>query len=142
MTKNKECIQSISKGDNSRRTDGQMTGQTDAQETLYALCTSSDGHLSMYQVSFNSLLYYQRYAPDKVCIAKINTRYRVMALAFCNSHSWPSVSVPRFIYLSSILLDIYSGKKYDGRTVKRTDKMATICSPIGEHKNEMFFIVN
>ena len=39
--------------------------------TVLALCTSSDGRLSMYQVSFNSLLYFQRYAPDKLFIAKI-----------------------------------------------------------------------
>ena len=51
--------------------DGQMTGQMDAQAPLPALCTSFDGHLSIYQVSFNSLLYFQRYAPDKLFIAKI-----------------------------------------------------------------------
>ena len=38
--------------------------------TVLELCTSSDGHLSMYQVSFNSLLYFQRYAPHKLFIAK------------------------------------------------------------------------
>ena len=55
-------------------------------------CTSTDGHLSMYQVSFNSLLHFQRYAPDKLFIPKIqkgsnsvNTGDRVMVLAFCNS---------------------------------------------------------
>ena len=59
--------------------------------TVLALCTSSDGRLSMYEVSFNSLLYFLRYAPDKVFIAKIkgsnsvNTGDRIMALAFCNS---------------------------------------------------------
>ena len=35
-----------------------------------ALCTSSDSCLSMYKVSFNSLLYFQRYAPDKLFTAK------------------------------------------------------------------------
>ena len=40
-------------------------------DIVLALCTSSDGHLSMYQVSFNSLLYFQRYAPVKLFIAKI-----------------------------------------------------------------------
>ena len=39
--------------------------------TVLALCTSSDDHLSMYQVSFNSLLYFQRYAQGKRFIAKI-----------------------------------------------------------------------
>ena len=64
--------------------------------TIPALCTSSDGHLSLYQVSFNSLLYFQRYAPDKLFIANIkkgsnsvNTGDRVMVLAFCNSPCSP-----------------------------------------------------
>ena len=39
--------------------------------TVLALCTSPNGYLSMYQVSFNSLLHFQRYAPDKLLIAKI-----------------------------------------------------------------------
>ena len=58
---------------------------------VFALCTFSDGYLSMYQVSFNSLLYFQRYAPDKLFIAKIkkgsksvNTGDRVTVLASCN----------------------------------------------------------
>ena len=73
-----------------------MAEQMDAQAPLPALCTSSDDHLSMYQVSFNSILYFQRYAPDKVFIAKIkkgrnsiNTGDRVMVLAFCNSLHGP-----------------------------------------------------
>ena len=73
-----------------------MAGQMDAQAPLPALCTSSDDHLSMYQVSFNSLLYLQRYAPDKLFTAKIkkgsnsvNTGDRVMVLAFCNFSHGP-----------------------------------------------------
>ena len=64
--------------------------------TVLALCTSSDGRLSMYKVSFNSLPYFQRYAPDKLFTAKIkkernsvNTGDRVMVLAFCNSPHGP-----------------------------------------------------
>ena len=45
----------------------------------------------MYQVSFNSLLYFQRYAPNKLLIVKVkmesnsvNTGDKVMVLAFCN----------------------------------------------------------
>ena len=63
---------------------------------VLALCTSTDGRLSIYQVSFNSFLYFQRYALDKHCIAKIkkrsnsiNTGDRVMVLAFCNSPGGP-----------------------------------------------------
>ena len=83
-----------------------MAGQTDAQATLPARCTSSDGHLSMYQVSFNSLLFLQRYASDKLFIAKIkkdsNSIYtgdRVMVLAFCSFlHSPLAVYQVSFIY--------------------------------------------
>ena len=84
-----------------------MAGQMDAQAPLPALCTSSDGHLSMYRISFNSLLYFQRYAPDKLFIAKnkkgsnsVNTGERVVVLAFCNSLHGPlSVYQVSFIYL-------------------------------------------
>ena len=43
-----------------------------------ALCIFADGPPSMYQVSFYSLVYFQRYAPDKLFIAKIKKgRYSV-----------------------------------------------------------------
>ena len=45
--------------------------------TVLALCTISDGHLSMYQVSFDSLLYFQRYAPDKFNIANLTCSKKV-----------------------------------------------------------------
>ena len=64
--------------------------------TVLALCTISDGHLSMYQVSFDSLLYFQRYAPDKFNIAtikkgnnSINIDDSVIVLAFCTSPHCP-----------------------------------------------------
>ena len=38
--------------------------------TVLALCTFSDGRLSMYQVSFDSLLYFPRYASDKLKYCK------------------------------------------------------------------------
>ena len=105
------CIQNISKGDNFRRTDGR-TGRRSG--TLPALCTSSDGHLSMYQVSFNSLLYFQRYVPDKLFIAKIkkgsnsvNTGDRVMVLAFCNSLYGPlSVYQVSFFFIFNTFRDV------------------------------------
>ena len=63
---------------------------------VLAFCNSPYGPLSVYQVSFNSLLYFQRYAPDKLFIAKIkkesnaeHTGDRVMVLAFCNSPYGP-----------------------------------------------------
>ena len=74
--------------------------------TVLAPCTISDGHLSMYQVSFDSLLFFQRYAPD-FNIAKIrkgknsiNTDSKVMVLAFCTSPHIPlSLYQVSFIYL-------------------------------------------
>ena len=39
--------------------------------TILAACTSADGPLSMYQFSFNSLTYFQRYAPDKLLLQKL-----------------------------------------------------------------------
>ena len=68
-----------------------ITVLTRDRVTVLAVCTFSDSHSSMYQVSFNSLLDFQRYAPDKLFIAKIkkdskslNTGDRVTAFAFCN----------------------------------------------------------
>ena len=63
-----------------------------------AFCTSSIGPLSMYQFSFNSLLYFQRYAPDKLFIVKIkkgrgdnsvNTGDKVTVHAFFNFPDGP-----------------------------------------------------
>ena len=53
----------IKKGSNSVNTGDKVM--------ILALCTSSDGPLSMYQVAFNALIYCQRYALDKLFIAKI-----------------------------------------------------------------------
>ena len=67
-----------------------MAGQTDAQAPLPlpALCTSSDGHLSMYQVSFPFILSELRasffIANIKKSSNSINTGDMVMVLAFCN----------------------------------------------------------
>ena len=95
--------------------------------------------LSMYQVSLNSLLYFQRCSPGKLFTAKnkkgsnsVNTGDRVMVLALFDFHHG-TLSVYQ-VSLSSILLEICSGQNCDGRTVRRTDKAATICSPFGEHK--------
>ena len=77
------------------------------RDTVLALGTISDGRLSMYQVSFDSLLYFERYAANKFNIAKIrkennsiHTDDRVMVLAFCTSpHSPLSLYQVSFIYL-------------------------------------------
>ena len=82
--------------------------------TVLALCTISDGLLSMYQVSFDSLLYFQRYSPDIFNIAiirkgnkSINIDNRVMVLAFCTSpHSPLSLYQVLFIYLQYFYRDM------------------------------------
>ena len=63
---------------------------------VLAFCNSPYGPLSVYQVLFNSLVHFQRYAPEKLFIAKIekgsnsvNTADRVMILAFCISSDGP-----------------------------------------------------
>ena len=72
----------LKKGSNSVNTVGRVM--------ILAPCTFSDGPVSMYQFSFNSLIYFQRYAADKLFIAKIikasNFIYnvdRVTILALC-----------------------------------------------------------
>ena len=74
--------------------------KTGSNSIILALCTISDGLLSMYQVSFDSLLYFQRYALNKFNIAKIrkgnnsiNTGDRVMVIAF---YTFPHSSLPLF----------------------------------------------
>ena len=74
---------------------------------VLALSTFSDNLLSMYQVLFNSFLYFQRYVSDKLNIAKIrkgsnsvNTFDRVMVLTFCSfPHGLPSVYQVSLNYL-------------------------------------------
>ena len=63
----------------------------------------------MYQVSFNSLLNFRRYTPEKLFTAKIkkgsnsvNTGDRVIILAFCNFPHGPLL-VYKFHLISSIL---------------------------------------
>ena len=58
---------------------------------VLAICTSSNDILAMYQVLFNSLLYFQEYAPDNLKSAKnrmgsnsVKDGDRVMGLAFCD----------------------------------------------------------
>ena len=92
----------MSKGDNSRQ---QMIGQMDAQAPLSALCTSSDGHLSMYHLipfyTFRDMLQTSFFnAKIKKESNSVNTGDSVMVLAFCNFLHGPlSVYQVSFIYL-------------------------------------------
>ena len=63
---------------------------------ILKFCTFSDNPLSMYHVSFNSLLYLQRYTANKFFMPKIkkennsvNTVDMVMILAFCTYSDGP-----------------------------------------------------
>ena len=97
-----------------------------------ALCTSSDDILSMYKVLFNSLLYFQKYASDKLNIAKIrkstnfvNTGDRVLVLAFCDSLpgllSVFEVSFNPFVYFQRYVLDkLFIAKIKKGRNSVKT----------------------
>ena len=49
---------------------GSNSVNTGDRVMVLALCNSPNGPLSVYQVSFHSLVYFQRYAPDKLFIAK------------------------------------------------------------------------
>ena len=93
---------------------------------VLALCTSSDDILSMYQVLFNSLLYLQRYAPDKLNTAKIkkgsnsvNTGDRVMVLAFCDSTYGP-LSVYQVSFNSLVNFQRYAPVKLFNSKLTRT----------------------
>ena len=84
----KLLLQKNEKGSNSVNTVDKVT--------ILALCTSADGPLLICQISFNSIIYFQRYAPDRLFIAKIkkdsnsvDTADRVMVLALCNSPHGP-----------------------------------------------------
>ena len=73
------------------KTENNCVNTVDSAMVL-AFCTSCDGPLSMYEVSFTSLVFVQRYAPDKLFIAKIkkisnsmNTVDRVKILTFYTS---------------------------------------------------------
>ena len=74
---------------------------------VLAQSISSDDILSIYQVLFNSLLYFQRYALDKLNIVElrkgsssVDIGDRVVVLAFCDSPHGPlSVYEVPFNYL-------------------------------------------
>ena len=93
---------------------------------VLALCTSSDDILSMYQVLFNSLIYFQRYVPDKLNTAKIrkgssseNTGDRVMVLAFCDSPHDP-LSMHQVSFYSHVYFRRYALDKFFIAKIKKT----------------------
>ena len=47
-------------------TNGCYSATSDDKVIVLASCTFSIGPLSIYQVSFHALLYFQRFAPDKL----------------------------------------------------------------------------
>ena len=50
---------------------GSNSINTDYRVTIPILCTFANDPLSKYQVSFNFLVFFQRYAPDKLLIAEL-----------------------------------------------------------------------
>ena len=79
---------------------------------MSTLCTSSNDLLLVYQVLFNSLLYFQRFGPDNHFIAKIkkgstsvNAADRVMALAFCIFSDSPLSQFIKFLRVQRYALD-------------------------------------
>ena len=87
-----------------------MHGQTKYYKTP-EFQDSPHGPLSVYQVSFYSLVHFQRYAPDKPLIAKIrkesnsiNTIDRAMILAFCTDGA---LSMYQFSFNSLVYFQRY-----------------------------------
>ena len=100
---------------------------------VLAPCTSSDDILSMYQFLFNSLLYFRKYAPNKLNIAKIkkgsnsvNAGDRVMVLAFCDSPPGPlsvyQVSFNPLVYFQRYIQD----KQFIAKIKKGSNSVNTI----------------
>ena len=95
----------------------------------------------MYQVSFNSLLYFQRHALDNLFIAKIkkgcnfvNTSDRVMVQAFCNFLHGPLSVYHLFIFntLRDIILTILLLQKHrkGNNSVITCDRVTILASCI------------
>ena len=81
--------------------------------TILALCTSSDGHISMYHlIPFNTFrdMLLTSFSLQKLR-REVTPSILVIGLWFLHSEFplWLSISVSSFIYLSSILLEICSG---------------------------------
>ena len=101
---------------------------------ILAFCTTSDGPLSVYQVSLNSLVYFLRHAPDKLFIAKmkkgsnsVNTVDRVMVFAMCNFPYGPlSVHQVSFNSLNCLLSEICSGQTFIGKMKKGSNSINTV----------------
>ena len=92
---------------------------------VIALSNSPYDPLSVYQVSFHPLVYFQRYAPDKLFIEKIkkgsnyiNTGDRVMALALCISSHGP-LSVYQISFNSLVYFQRYALDKLISAKIKK-----------------------
>ena len=87
---------------------------------ILAICIFSDDPLSLCQVSFNPLVYFQRYAPEKLLITKskkgsnsVNTVDRVTLLALCTSTNVPlSNHQVSFYSLVYFLMTLYHCVKF------------------------------
>ena len=117
-------ISSIRKGNNSVNTGDRVM--------VLALCNSPHDPLSVYQVSLNHLVYFQRYAPDKLFIAKIKkgsnsvkTGDRVMVLALCSSAHDP-LSVYQVSFNSLTYFQRYAPDKlFSAKNIKGSNSINT-----------------
>ena len=111
-------------------TNGCQSAKSGDRVMVLAFYTSSIGPLSMYQISFHPLLYFQRYALDKLFTAKmkrgsnsVNTGDRVTILEFCNSpHDPLSVYQVSLNYLQYFERYAPTKSVTDRRTVGRTKR--------------------
>lgn len=78
--------------------------------TLFEICTSFDGCLSIYQVSFNTLLYFRKYSGQAFICKKMIGNYSVRSDAI-GTISRSSIIVSSFMKLSYVLLKLCPGQK-------------------------------
>ena len=103
---------------------------------VLALCTSSDSCLSMYHLLFNSLLNFQRYAPDKLFLAKIkkgNNSVKLvkgfMVLAFYNSTHGP-LSVYQFSFIYLQYFKRYAPDKLTNPKIRKGNNSVITCDRV------------
>ena len=102
---------------------------------VLAFCTFSDDPLLMYQVSFNSLVFFQRYFADKLSSAKINNKSNsvntvgmVTSLALCTFADGP-LSMYQVLFRSFIYFQRYApDKPLIAKMKKKSNSVNTVDS--------------
>ena len=111
-----------------KRRKGSHSVNTGDMVIVLAFCHFPHGPRLVYQVLFNSLLYFQGYAPDKLNIAKIrkgshsvNSGDMVIVLAFCHFPHGPLV-VNQVSFHSLVYFQRYSPDKLFIAKIKKGSK--------------------